>query len=219
MNIIEYGYYDFSSNYSELKENLIRAISLNPNSISVFPCYLSTAKRIIKNSCPLSAVIDYPFGLSCHESRLASTKNAIKSGAQIIELVAPNHPLCNKKYDKLQKDIVEQKKVCDKNNVELRYVLDYRTYNQYTIEKTSHIFYKNGIKTIYPSNNYLLDNIVDNLIASVTISKKVPINIIVNGNVWTDHHVDILLKNSKIYGYKSNNITLEKIVYKTMTFQ
>ena len=30
------------------------------------------------------------------------------------------------------------------------------------------------VDTVYPSNNYMLDNILDNLIASMLLSKKIP---------------------------------------------
>ena len=75
------------------------------------------------------------------------------------------------------------------------------------------------IDTIYPSSNHLLDNLADNILASVMINQKIDnIKIVVNGNAWTDSHVDTLLSNKKIYAYKTNNIyTLEKISKKLQT--
>lgn len=217
---IEYGYYDFTSNDAELKEYLNKALSFSPDCITVLPEYIRASKKIIDGKCSLASVIDYPFGISCLESRIASTKNAIKSGANIVCVVAPNHPLCNKKYDKLRKDINQHKDLCDRNDVKLRYILDYRTYNQYMVNKIAQIFLAHKIDAIYPSNNYSLDNIYDNMIASMSILKKVPIDIIINGNAWTDKHAACIVENPKIHTYHTNNIFfMEKLVYNLLNHQ
>jgi deoxyribose-phosphate aldolase len=217
MNVLEYGYYDPASDEKEIKENIAKAISYSVDVVSLLPSYLRCAKNIVKDKSTLSAVIDYLFGLSCINARKAETENALKSGAKIIELVAPNHALCNKKYDKFRKDINEQKDLCDRHDAELRYIIDYRTYTEYMQYKICSMAAAHQVDTVYPSNNYMLDNILDNLIASMLLSKKIPhMNVIVNGNAWSDKHVQLILKNPQIYGYKTNNIyTLEKLVYNT----
>lgn len=213
MNILEYGYYDVAANDIEVKQNVAKAVKLSVDVVSVLPSYLRAIKNLLKDSeTILSTVIDYPFGLSSIESRRVETENALKAGAKMIELVAPNHALCNKKYDKFRKDINEQKALCDRHNAELRYVIDYRTYTEYMLYKITTMVAAHQIDTIYPSNNYMLDNIVDNLIASMMIAKKVPyINVIVNGNAWNEKQLNLIQK-TDIYGYKTNNIlTLEAL--------
>jgi deoxyribose-phosphate aldolase len=213
MNILEYGYYDVAANDIEVKQNIAKAVKLSVDVVSVLPSYLRAIKNLLKDSQTiLSTVIDYPFGLSSIESRRVETENALKAGAKIIELVAPNHALCNKKYDKFRKDINEQKALCDRHNAELRYIIDYRTYTEYMLYKITTMVAAHQIDTIYPSNNYMLDNIVDNLIASMMIAKKVPyINVVVNGNAWNEKQLSLIEK-TDIYGYKTNNIlTLEAL--------
>ena len=213
MNILEYGYYDVSANDIEVKENVAKAVKLSVDVVSVLPSYLRATKNILKDSQTiLSTVIDYPFGLSSIESRRVETENALKAGAKIIELVAPNHALCNKKYDRFRKDINEQKALCDRHNAELRFIIDYRTYTEYMLYKITTMVAAHQIDTIYPSNNYMLDNIVDNLIASMMIAKKVPyVNVVVNGNAWNEKQLNLIQK-TDIYAYKTNNIlTLETL--------
>jgi hypothetical protein len=69
---------------------------------------------------------------------------------------------------------------------------------------------------MYPSVNYLLDNISDNILVSMLINQKNPkIKIIVNGSAWTDDHINTIFNNPKIYGYKTSNIyTFEKLFLK-----
>ena len=213
MNILEYGYYDVAANDTEVKQNVARAVKLSVDVVSVLPSYLRATRNILKDSQTiLSTVVDYPFGLSSIASRRVETENALKSGAKIIELVAPNHALCNKKYDKFRKDINEQKALCDRHDAELRYIIDYRTYTEYMLYKISTMVAAHQVDTIYPSNNYMLDNIVDNLIASMMIAKKVPyLNVVVNGNAWNEKQLNLIQK-TDIYGYKTNNIlTLETL--------
>lgn len=89
MKILEYGYYDISSNDTEVKENITKAVALSTDVVSVLPGYLRVAKNILKNTDTiLSTVIDYPFGTSCLKARKEETENALKCGAKIIELVA-----------------------------------------------------------------------------------------------------------------------------------
>ena len=214
MKILEYGYYDVASDDTEVKENVSRASKLSTDVISVLPQYLRIAKSILKNTdIILSTVIDYPFGISSIEARRTETENALKCGAKIIELVAPNHALCNKKYDKFRKDINEQKALCDRYDAELRYIIDYRTYTEYMLYKITTMVAAHQVDVIYPSNNYMLDNIIDNLIASMMIAKKIPyVNVIVNGNAWNEKQINLILNTDKIYGYKTNNIlTLENL--------
>ena len=84
MNVLEYGYYDPASDEKEIKENIAKAISYSVDVVSLLPSYLRCAKNIVKDKSTLSAVIDYPFGLSCINARKAETENALKSGAKLF---------------------------------------------------------------------------------------------------------------------------------------
>jgi deoxyribose-phosphate aldolase len=203
---LEYCYYDTSSNEIELKENILQAIKYGVDSISIFPSYLKVAKSCIPENIKLSCPIDYPLGILDLKSRLSATESAIKSGAKIIELVCPTHLLSNKKYDKFREDIKEHLKLCNDSNAELRYILEYRVYTYESLYKIAQILVTQGISTIYPSTGYSLDDINDNILATVLINKKVSkINIICNGNIWHKNHIE-LLKKTNLYGIRVNSL-------------
>jgi deoxyribose-phosphate aldolase len=129
-----------------------------------------------------------------------------KNGAKIIELVAPSFFLCHRKYDKFREDINSHLELCTKSNVELRYVLEYRVFTSELLCKVAQILVGHNIKIIYPSTGYLLDDLSDNILASALINQKVPdINIIVNGNIWNNRHIETLKNNKHIYGCKTAN--------------
>jgi deoxyribose-phosphate aldolase len=208
MKILEYGYYDFASNESETKEAVSRVAKYKINTISILPYYIKSAKLLIKDhNIQLGTVIDYPFGLSDLKSRISAVDTAIKAGVDIIEIVAPTHLLCNRKYDKFRDDINTHRDICEQSGVEIRYTIDYRVFTLDLLYKVAQILVGHRIKTIYPSSNYFLDNLSDNILASALINKKIDnINVIVNGNAWTDKHADLILSHKQIYGYKTNNV-------------
>jgi hypothetical protein len=104
--------------------------------------------------------------------------------------------------------------------VDLRYVLEYKIFVPELLYKMASILTEFGINTIYPSANFLMDNISDNILAAMLISQKnTNMNIIVNGSAWTDDQINNILNSTKIYGYKTSNIyTLEKITKKSQNY-
>jgi hypothetical protein len=77
----------------------------------VLPQYVKTIKKNVPSNIRVSTIIDYPLGLSGYEEREIAVKNAINNGAQSIEMVCPNHALCNRKYDRMRLEIDHLKKL------------------------------------------------------------------------------------------------------------
>lgn len=213
---IEYGYYDISSNELETKTNIVIAAKSHVNVISVLPSYLKLAKLNIPDSIKLSCPIDYPLGTLDLRSRLSSIGSCIKNGANIVELLLPSHALCNRKYDKFKEDIKECLNLCLENNIELRYILEYRIYTYELLYKVCQILLDHGISTVYPSSGYSLDDINDNILASALINKKVPdIKIICNGNIWLESHIKTVEK-ANLHGIKLFSINGLDLIQKIL---
>lgn len=206
--IIEYSIYDIATSDEELKKNLNEVVTYNPNTISVLPANIKLAKNIISSTnknIKISTCIDYPLGILDTKTRNLAIESSIKSGAEIISICAQSYFFCNRKYDKFREDIKSNLEICSKNNVELRYFLEYRVFTYELLYRVSQILLDFGVNTIYPSTGYLLDDINDNLVAAALINKKIPINIICNGNIWNNSQINNIFK-SKIYGIKVNSI-------------
>jgi deoxyribose-phosphate aldolase len=211
--IIEYSTYDISLSDDELKTNLQQAITFNPDTISVLPTSLKLAKNIIPPSIALSTVVDYPLGILDSKNRNSITETCIKNGAKIISIAAQPYNFCNRKYDKFREDIRTNIEICLKHDVELRYILEYRVFTYELLYKVSQILLDIGVNTIYPSTGYLLDDINDNILASCLINKKVPINIICNGNLWNINQISII-KKSNLFGIMVNSLNALELVSK-----
>lgn len=209
--IIEFSSYDLATNDEELKEIFKKVSVHKPDTVCVFLNNIKLAKNHLPENTKISTPIDYPLGTSDTKTRLSLIDSSIKNGASIVNVVAQPHYLCNRKYEKFRDDIKFIYDLCHKSNVELRYILEYRIFTYELLYKVAQILLTNDIKVIYPSTGYLLDDINDNIIATALINKKVPINIICNGNVWNISQINNINK-SNLYGIKINSINALKLL-------
>ena len=113
-----------------------------------------------------------------------------------ISISAPAHCTINRKYDKIRKEISSIKSNFPILNI--RYILDYRKYNHSILSKLSSILKDNNINIIYPSSGFFIDNIYDNILASKYLEEKSKINCILNGNLWTKEHIDLIIKSKPL---------------------
>jgi deoxyribose-phosphate aldolase len=204
---LEYSLYDISLNDNEYKENITEALKYKADVISVLPSYTKLVKSFIPEEVKISSAIDYPLGTSDLKTRLLSIEHSIKSGAKIIDVVAPPSPLTNRKYDKFRDDVKHVLELCSLySDVEVRYFLEYRIFSYDLLYKIAQILHGYGIKNILPSTGYMLDDINDNILASVMIKRKVHnINIICNGNVWNDNQI-ASIKKADLYAIRLNSL-------------
>lgn len=204
--ITEFSAYDLATSDEELKDTLKQIQHINLDAICVFLNHIKLVKNNFNNSqTKISTVIDYPLGISDTKSRLSSIESAIKQGADIINVVAQPYYLCNRKYDKFRDDIKQTKEICQKYNVELRYILEYRIFTYDLLYRVALILSGAGIQTIYPSTGYFIDDINDNILACALINKKVKINIISNGNIWNQDQIQKIYK-ANLFGIKVNSV-------------
>ena len=209
--IIEFSNYDVSLSDEETKAVFKTASELGVNTICVLPYHVKLAKNHLPDYINIACSVDFPLGINDTKTRLSAIDTAIKNGAQIINVAAQPNFFCNRKYDKFREDIKTLLEHCAQNNVKLRYILEYRIFSYELLYKVSQILLSSGVDTIYPSTGYFIDDINDNILASVLINKKVPINIICNGNIWNIGQLKNVFK-SHVYGLKVNSINALKLI-------
>ena len=195
MTYIEYALYDTDINEIELKQNVELAIINGANCISVPFAYTKQCRALAKDTpVIISNPIDYPLGLLDTPTRNTAILNSINNGAQKIEIVIQNNYLNFRKYEKIRQDIKSNLEICKANNVALYYYLEYRIFTHQALVKACGILQEFGLNMIYPSTGYMLDNIDDNIIATVLLHQKTGITAIFSGNLWNDRHVESLKK-------------------------
>jgi deoxyribose-phosphate aldolase len=196
--IIEYAYHDLEATEQNIKDNLKEITKRPIASLSVLYPNIKLASKLLPDNIILSTIIDYPLGISDTYARNYLVKNSIGYGAKHINMVAPNHYLINKNYNKLKEDIASNVEICKTHKVEISYTLEYRVFTYDSLYRVCKILQSGGINKIYISTGFRVDDIHDHILAIAMIKKNVPdIKITCNCNIWNQSHIK-LLKDSKI---------------------
>lgn len=191
---------------ADAKKIIGEIIQYPVNSITV-PFYLiKSVKNLIPSDKTLSCFIDYPLGLSDIKTRLCAIEQAHKMGINAIDMAMPQNLAANRKYDKIREDVKCAHEFCTQNNIQIRYILEYRTFDHHCLKKICEIFENHQIHYIYPSTGFFLDNLADNILASIFLHQNSKdLNIICTGNIWTDKHFETIIK-SGLFGFRTSSI-------------
>lgn len=212
---IEYACYDSSITEIETRSNIEKAFKSGIKNISVFPYSVSTAKSVVDDASILniSVPIDFPYGLSDIKTRNFAITQTCKQKIQKIDLFIPSKILTNRKYDKFREDIKSNLDICSENNIQLRYILEYRIFSHEVLAKACSILMDFGVDTVLPSSGHMIDDISDNLIACNYLHTKANIKTICNGNIYNDKQVQSI-KNANLYGIRLHHINSIDLFFK-----
>jgi len=206
MSYIEYAFYNLDYDDQETKQAIENAIAYSVDCISVPFAYTKYCKTLIKdNKIKIANAIDYPLGLLDSKTRKEAIINAIDNGAEKICIVLQNNYLNLKKYDKIRQDVKLTYDICTEKNTPISYYLEYRIFTHQSLIKACNILMETPIDTVYVSTGYMLDNVEDNIIASVLLKEKTGIKTIFSANIWNNKHIELLIKN-KIDHLRFSNI-------------
>ncbi len=191
--IVELQILDETLSNKEIRPLVDKINNKNISKVCVLPCHVPILKKYLDKDIKLSTMIDFPFGILSTDSRKSLVYNAIKNGAKSIELLCPSYMIVNKLYTQLKNDISDIYNICSESQVDLSYVLEYRTYTYDSLYKICKILLSNEINSIYISTGYKLDDIYDHLIAMTMIQKKIPeMGIVPNGNIFNKNHENVI---------------------------
>ena len=202
--------YDRTALDEEVRTDMFAAVKYEFNSIAVLPCYLQVAKESIVEGMDISAVIDFPYGVSDMPIRSHAIISAIRKGSTIIDLVVNNVYFINKKYDKFYDDIESASVICKENRVLLRAILEYRLFEYSDIVKMGNGLREVNIEYIIPSTNSQLDVWDDNLAISIELTEKAKTKVITNGNIWKKEQYQSI-KKSGVFGVRLSGSAIENI--------
>jgi deoxyribose-phosphate aldolase len=205
---IDFALIDTETNEAEARDVIKKVIDHNSvNSITVPFYFAKLIKPFINNGLDFSCLIDYPLGISDPKTRICAVKEAIDVNFNTIDVSMPQNLAANRKYDKIREDIKQIRDVCLGSKINIRYILEYRKFDHFCLKKICEIFENMEIKYVFPSSGYFLDNLSDNIIASVFLHKNSKdLNIISSGNIWLDKHFENLI-NSGIFGFRTSSFT------------
>lgn len=89
------------------------AIKYNTASVCIPPSFVKEAKEYVKDKMKICTVIGFPNGYNTTATKVFETSDAIKNGADEIDMVININALKDKRYDYILNEINEIKKACD----------------------------------------------------------------------------------------------------------
>lgn len=101
------------STWEEIKVICDDAVKYNTASICIPPCYVKKAAEYLDGKIPVCTVIGFPNGNCTTETKVFETKDAIKNGAEEIDMVINIGMLKAGEYDYVLDEIKAVKKACD----------------------------------------------------------------------------------------------------------
>lgn len=89
------------------------AIKYNCASVCIAPSYVKTASEYAKGRIKICTVIGFPNGYNTTATKCFETKDAIQNGADEIDMVINIGALKDKRYDEIEQEIKQIKKICE----------------------------------------------------------------------------------------------------------
>lgn len=97
--------------WDEIKTLCDEAIKYKTASICVPPCFIKRIRDTYKEDINICTVIGFPLGYSVTEAKIAECEQAIKEGANEIDMVINITDVKNKEYKKIEEEISVIKKI------------------------------------------------------------------------------------------------------------
>jgi len=98
--------------FKEIKSICDDGIKFKTASVCIPPSYIKRAKEYVGDRLTLCTVIGFPNGYMTKNTKIFETKDAIESGADEIDMVINLGYVKDNRYDLVEEEIREIKKVC-----------------------------------------------------------------------------------------------------------
>ena len=99
--------------WEDVKEAIDDAIKYKTASVCIAPCFVKRASEYAGKNVKICTVIGFPNGYSTTKTKCFETTDAVKNGADEIDMVINLTDVKNKNYDNILYELNEIKKYCD----------------------------------------------------------------------------------------------------------
>lgn len=109
---VDHTFLKQTATWNDIKELCDDAIRYNTASVCIPPSFVKEAKEYVNEKMKVCTVIGFPNGYNTTDVKVFETKDAIKNGADEIDMVINIGMLKEKEYDAILNEINEIKKAC-----------------------------------------------------------------------------------------------------------
>lgn len=102
-----------TATWDEIKKCCDEGLQCNTASICIPPSYVKRAKQYVGDRLSICTVIGFPNGYSTLEVKVFETEDAVKNGADEIDMVINIGDLKGKLYENIKKEIEQIKAACN----------------------------------------------------------------------------------------------------------
>ena len=113
LKMVDYTVLKQTATWEDIKNLCDKAISLKTASVCIPACFVKPAKEYVGDKMKVCTVVGFPNGYSTTETKLFETADALKNGADEIDMVININALKDKKYDYLLNEINTLKDACN----------------------------------------------------------------------------------------------------------
>ena len=112
LKTVDHTLLQVTSTWEDIKALCDDGIRFDVASLCIPPAFVKEAKEYVGNKQRICTVIGFPNGYNTTETKVFETKEAIKNGADEIDMVINIGDLKAEKYEKIEAEIKEVKKAC-----------------------------------------------------------------------------------------------------------
>ena len=102
-----------TATWEDIKGIIDDGIKYSTASVCIPPCFVERAKNYAEGKVAICTVIGFPNGYNTKEVKVFETADAVKNGADEIDMVINIGDLKAKKYQKIHDEIVAVKEACN----------------------------------------------------------------------------------------------------------
>ena len=109
---VDYTLLKQTATWEDIKKLCDQGIKLHTASVCIPACFVNKAKEYVKKRIKVCTVIGFPNGYSTTETKLFETKDALKNGADEIDMVVNINAVKEKQYEYILNEIDMLKNEC-----------------------------------------------------------------------------------------------------------
>lgn len=119
-HLLDHTQLNVTATIDDIKKLCEEAVKYGAATVCVPPCYVSAASQFIgKAKVKICTVVGYPTGYATTDTKLFECKNALKNGADEIEVYANIGYIKKRRYDEMQAELAAIRKISKKNILKL----------------------------------------------------------------------------------------------------
>ena len=102
-----------TATWADIQSLIDDGIKYSTASVCIPPCYVGDAKKYAEGKVAICTVIGFPNGYNTKEAKVFETEDAVKNGADEIDMVINIGDVKAKRYEKIKDEIVAVKSACN----------------------------------------------------------------------------------------------------------